>query len=331
MAGRLKDLAATPDIATRLELTDGSAPWRQPPAWLAFFFQLGQRVAAVHEEGAKTCAVVIPPVRSFAALFSATGAVVGVATTADAIPDVETHFGSLASLEHGTPLVVKMGEKIYAAKFSGVTERAGVSYIKIEYDGMTQYLPKQECLRVQVGSGGKRSLPRSARIFQRGSTRAIEVLLGSDAVEFLSVPTVDTVLVGQVSLLEQELASIRIRPEDEPVATAPLGALLRPSRFLPDGGIPRSLLLSDRVYEFELPVADTPHVAVFDGGRAFSRYRSQFRESSWIAVLDRCSAAFGEGVDVANQEFAVRRGPAAYQEGLQVPSGTELQAFERAR
>lgn len=331
MAGRLKDIEAIPDIATRLELTDGSAPWRQPPAWLAFFFELGQRVAAAREGGVKTCTVVIPPVRSFAALFSATGAVVGVATTAEPIPDVDTHFGSLASLKYGTPLVVKMGEKVYAAKFSGVTERAGVSYIKVEYEGMTQFLPKQQCHRAQVGPGGKRSLPKSAPVRPGEATSGIHVLLGDDASRFLSVPTVDTVLVGQVSLLQQELESIRVRPASEPVATAALRALLRPSRFLPEGDISRSLLLSDRVSEFELPVADTPHVAVFDGARAFSRYRSHFQDSSWIAVLDRCSARFQEGVDVANQEFAVRRGSAPYLEDLQVPRGTELQAFERAR
>jgi len=331
MARRLDEVVVIPNIAAGLELTDGAPSWRHCPAWLTFFFQLGQRVAAAHEEGTKTCAVVIPPVRSFAALFSATGAVVGVATTARAIPDIDTHFSSLASLKPGTPLVVKMGEKIYAARFSGATERSGASYIKIEYKGMIQFLPKQECHRAQVGSGGKRSLPKSVRPSRGGSIRVVEALLGDEAGEFLSVPTVDAVLVGHVTLLTQELESVQIRPEGEPAAAAPLGALLRPSRFLPDGGIPRSLLVSDRVSEFELPVADTPHVAVFDGARAFSRYRSQLGESSWIAILDRCSATFSEGVDVANQEFAVRRGTAAYLGGLEVPAGAELQAFERAR
>ena len=331
MVATLTEAAMIPDVVARLELTDGSAPWSELPDWLAFYFRMGQRVAAAHEGGAKTCVVVLPPVRSFAALFSATGAVVGVATTATAIPDVETHFASLTTLEVGTPLVVKMGEKIYAAKFGGVTERAGTSYIKIMYDGMTQYLPKRECHRAQVGAGGKRSLPKAVRSSSSGSARAVEILLGGDALEFLSMPTVDAVLVGHVSLLEQELASIRIRAQDEPAVSAALGALLRPSRFLPDGGIPRSLLLSDRVSEFAMTVEDTPHVVVFDGARAFSRYRSHFRKSSWIAVLDRCSATFREGVDVANQEFAIRRGTVAYLDGVGVPSGTEVQAFERAQ
>ena len=220
MARRLDEVVVIPNIAAGLELTDGAPSWRHCPAWLTFFFQLGQRVAAAHEEGTKTCAVVIPPVRSFAALFSATGAVVGVATTARAIPDIDTHFSSLASLKPGTPLVVKMGEKIYAARFSGATERSGASYIKIEYKGMIQFLPKQECHRAQVGSGGKRSLPKSVRPSRGGSIRVVEALLGDEAGEFLSVPTVDAVLVGHVTLLTQELESVQIRPEGEPAAAA---------------------------------------------------------------------------------------------------------------
>lgn len=319
------------DIAARLELTDGSAPWHCMPDWLGFFLRLGERVAVAHDEGfRRTCVAVIPPVRSFAALFCATGAVVGVATTTAALPDIDVHFASLVSLEAGTPLVVKMGERIYAAAFSGVMERAGRPYVVIEYDGMTQYLPKNECHRVQVGSGGKRSLPTGRSPGIKGE-RAVEVLLGDHATQFLSVPTVDAVLVGRVSILEQEMAGTRIRPRDEPAADTALGALLRPRRFLPDGSIPRSLVLSDRLAEFELTVEDTPHVAVFDGARALSRFRHRFRESSWIAVLDRCSGTFQEGVDVANQEFAVRKGSAGYLDNIEPPPGTEIQAFERAR
>jgi hypothetical protein len=323
--------ADSADLAARLELTDGSAPWRCMPDWLGFFLRLGERVVVAHEGGfQKTCVVVIPPVRSFAALFCATGAVVGVATTTAALPDIDVHFASLVSLEAGTPLVVKMGERIYAAAFSGVTERSGRPYIVIEYDGMTQYLPKQECHRVQVGTGGKRSLPTGRSPGIKGE-RVVEVLLGDHASQFLSVPTVDAVVVGRVLILEQEMARTRIRLRDEPAADAALGALLRPSRFLPDGSIPRSLVLSDRASEFELTVEDTPHVAVFDGARALSRFRHRFRESSWIAVLDRCSGTFQEGVDVANQEFAARKGPVDYLDSIELPPGTEMQTFERAR
>lgn len=313
-----------------MEVSDASTPWRGLPAWLQFFFDLGERVAEAHEHGCTSCAVVIPPVRSYAAVFAATGAAVGAAITAEAVPDVDTHFSALSSLDKGTPLVVKMGERIYAAKFSGIAERGGTGYLKIEYDGMTQYLPKQECHRAQVGAGGKRSLPKMAQRARSGTSVVVEDLLGDCAGDFLSIPTVDTVLVGKVSLLEQELIGVKIRASRRQ-ASAPLGSLLRPSRFLPDGGIPRSLLLSDRVSEFSMPVDDVPHVAVFDGPRALARHRSQFPASSWVAVLDRCSTSFREGVDVANEEFAVRRGQAPYLDDLEVPPGTEAQAFERGR
>ncbi|MEU2612157.1 hypothetical protein ABZ570_11315 [Micromonospora sp. NPDC007271] len=319
------------DVVAHLEVRDASKPWEKPPPWLTFFFRLGQLMAACHEEGLRACAVVVPPVRSFAAVSAATGAVVGVAMTAEAVPDVESHFRALSSLPHGTSLVVKMGERIYAAKFTGVIERSGASFLRIEYNGMKQLLPKAQCRRAQVGSGGKRSLPKRAQSPQNPDALLIQRALGPHASQFLSVPTVDAVLVGQLSLLEQEITSVEVRPVGTETATATLVDLLRPSRLLPDGGIPRSLVLSDRISEFELPVADTPHVVVFDGGRAFSRYRSEFRLSSWIAILDRCSPTFQEGIDVANQEFATRRGPVQLFDKLDIPSGTELQVFERVR
>lgn len=313
-----------------MEVSDAAMPWRAVPAWLQFFFDLGHRVAAAHESGCMSCAVVIPPVRAYASVFVATGAAVGAAMSAESVPDVETHFTALSHLDKGTPLVVKMGERIYAAKFSGIAQRGDTDYVKIEYDGMTQYLPKQECYRAQVGEGGKRSLPKMAQRSRSATSEVVEDLLGECASDFLSIPTVDTVLVGKVSLLEQELTGVKIRAR-RGQASAPLSSLLRPSRFLPDGGIPRSLLLSDRVSEFSMPVEDVPHVVVLDGPRALARHRSQFPDSSWVAVLDRCSTSFREGVDVANEEFAVRRGPAPFLDDLEVPPGTEAQAFERAR
>lgn len=329
------DLAAAPDIATLLDLADPATPWHQSPKWISFFFSLGWRAAVAHEDGKKTCAVVVPPIRSFAAAFCATGAVLGTAATADALPDVETHFARLASLSPGTPLVVKMGAKIYNAKFRGTHDGPEGPRLKVEYvhDKMTHYVPKLESLRVQVGTGGKRSLPNSApRARHMGAkTAALEVLIDGAAAEFLSVPTVDAVLVGHVGVLGEELTRTFVRWHAKGRLPVPvtLASLLRPSSLLQAGAIPRSLLVSDRVNEFSMPVQDVPHVAVFDGSRAFARYRSRFPQSTWISVIDRCSAAFQEGIDVANQEFVTRKGLAPYFEDLEAPAGTEWQAFER--
>ena len=274
-------------VAGRLRIADEWTSWRELPEWLRFFFQLGERVAAFHETGIKTCAVVIPPVRAYAAVFAATGAGVGTAMTARAVPEIDAHFDALASLEQGTSVVVKMGERIYAATFKGTAESFGKPCLRIEYDNMIQLLPKQDCHRVQVGEGGKRTLPKTSRR-NRSKASVIHELLGDDSEDYLSIPTVDTVLIGTVSLLIQELEAVKIRSSGDGVTTTTLGALLRPRRVLPDGGISRSLLLSDRVADISMPVEDVPHVAVFDGARALARRRSEFSDSSWIAILDRC-------------------------------------------
>lgn len=318
-------------VADEIQISDGVTPWQALPAWLYFFFLLGERSAQVHEAGFRTCVVTIPPVRSYAAAFAATGATVGTAVCAQAVPDADVHFEDLASLEGGTQVVVKMGERIYAGSLNGVISRDGHTGLEVVYDGMTHFVPKQLCQRIQIGEGGKRTLPKVLRRSRSTKTAVVDDLLGEFSTDFLSIPTVDTVVVGQTSLLEQELESVKIRGADRERGAATLSALLRPRRFLPDGGISRSLLISDRVAEFSMPVEDVPHVAVFDGPRAFARRRSEFSGSSWVVVLDRCSASFREGVDVANEEFSIRGGVPSFFADLGAPPGTEVQAFERAQ
>ena len=103
------------DLASKIKISDGTAPWQPVPSWLAFFLGLGEKVALAHENGQRVAVVVVPPVRCFAAASAATAAVVAVACAAEAVPDVEKHFSVLARLPLGTALVVKMGAKIYAS------------------------------------------------------------------------------------------------------------------------------------------------------------------------------------------------------------------------
>ena len=319
------------DLVSKIKISDGTAPWQQVPSWLAFFLCLGEKVALAHESGERVAVVAVPPVRCFAAAAAAAAAVVAVACGAEAVPDVEEHFSALARLPLGTALVVKMGEKIYAAKFAGIMDRGGEPVIHVEYKGMTHLIPKQQCQRIQAGSGGKRTLPTRSPQSTQSDFRSIAAIVGrAVAAQFVSIPTVDVVLVGHVALLSQELTAVMVRATsahgDQGVA---LAGLLRAARFLPEGGISRSVLVSDRIAEFEMPVSDTPHVVVFDGARAFARYQARFRQSSWIVILDRCSPALLEGAEIANEEFATRVGEIDLLDKLTVPPGTEVQAFQR--
>jgi hypothetical protein len=319
------------DLASKIEISDGTAPWQPVPSWAAFFLSLGESVALAHESGLRVTVVTVPPVRCFAAATAATAAVLAVACAAEAVPDVEEHFSALAHLSLGTAVVVKMGARIYAAKFAGVEHRGQGPVICVEYDNMTHYIPKPLCQRVQVGAGGKKTLPRGAPRSSRSDFGPIAAIIGRDvAVGFVSVPTVDVVLVGHVDLLSQELSTVLVRTTSvSDAGNVALAGLIRAARFLPEGGIHRSMLVSDRVEEFEMPVSDTPHVVVFDGARAFARYRTEFAQSSWIAILDRCSPALMEGAEIANEEFATRAGDIDLVGELTIPAGTEVQAFQR--
>lgn len=319
-------------LASKIMVSDGKAQWRMAPAWLAFFLGLGEAVALEHQREHRVAVIVVPPVRSFAAAAAATAAVIAVACRDGAVPNVDEHFRALAQLSIDTPVVVKIGQKIYSGKFAGIVRNKNEPLVQVEYNGMTHYIPKYLCQRIRVGSGGKKSLPKASQRSAGPEAAAVAAIVGQEAaVQFLGVPTVDVVLVGHVALLSQELTAVSARPvsQEGHGAGVTLAGLFRAARFLPEGGISRSMLLSDRVAEFEMPVSDTPHVAVFDGARAFTRYRTVFTRSSWVVILDRCSAGLMEGADVANTEFATRKGESDLMSKLTVPAGTETQAFER--
>ena len=165
------------DLVSKIEVSGGAAAWQSVPSWLAFFLGLGEKVALVHEGGRRVAVIVVPPVRCFVAAAAATAAVIAVARRAEAVPDIEEHFAVLARLPLGTALVVKMGERIYAGKFAGVVVDGQGPGIRVEYSGMTHYIPKQLCQRIQVGSGGRGRCPRHcgdrARRISKRSPRSL--------------------------------------------------------------------------------------------------------------------------------------------------------------
>jgi hypothetical protein len=317
------------DLESKIEIRDGEMGWQHVPSWLGFFFRLGENVASSHENGHRVAVVLVPPVRCFAAATAAAAAVVRVASSAEAVPTVDEHFDLLAQLAPSTAVVVKMGERIYSGTLAGVNEHGPHAGLTVAYSGMSHFIPKHLCQRVQAGSGGRKTLPRGSTRTNRTEADAITAIVGARVASgFLSVPTVDVVLIGNINLLTQELANISVRAaSDLASGGVPLGNLLRSARFLPEGGISRSMLASDRLTEFQMPVSDTPHVAVFDGVRAFARYRHEFKHSSWIVIFDRCSPGLTEGADIANEEFATRTADANLTERLAVPDGTEIQVF----
>ena len=319
------------DLASKIEVSGGTGAWRPVPSWLAFFLELGTRVALAQQSGQRIAVVVVPPVRCFAAAAAAASAVATVARAAEALPGVEEHFTALTQLPLSTSLVVKMGERIYAGKFAGIVDQGHGPVIRVEYNGMTHYIPKQLCHRIQAGAGGRKKLPKVSLRPNQSDEGVISAILGPKvAAQFLSVPTVDVVLIGHAALLSQELTNLFVRPTPaHQEGSVALSGLLRAANFLPEGGISRSMIVSDRVAGFTMPVSDTPHVVVFDGARAFIRYRSRFTGSSWIVILDRCSPGLIEGADVANGEFAKRASNADLMSTLVAPAGTEVQAFER--
>ena len=319
------------NLASRIDIREGADSWHRVPAWLAYFLSLGLSIASTHEDGRRVGIVLVPPVRAFAAVSAATAAVIGVAWRAQAVPAADQHFSMLAQLPLGTAVVVTMGDRIYSGRFAGVSDQGRGPGISVEYDGMTHYLPQRLSQRIQVGRGGKKSLPKNASRSNHSDYKTIAAIVGSETADgFLSVPTVDVVLVGQVALLSQELTAVSVRATSSEREGAPvrLAKLFRSGRFLPEGGISRSMLVSDRAEEFEMPVSDIPHVVVFDGVRAFARYRKRFPHSSWLVILDRCAPGLQEGAEIANEEFATRTGDFDLGTSATVPPGTEIQAFE---
>ena len=319
---------------------DGS--WSPLPSWVHFFLQVGRSAISVPGVNQRIVIAAVVPTRVFAAAFVALGAVearsrVGSASSSDG------HFEQVASLTKGDKVTVLQAGKKYVASFDRAGRALGREGIFVVFDKdrksrMTNFLPKEECDRVAIGTLGRERLPKVGTPREKRASGWDEAFLEAglgitSAADYVRCDDFTALIIGQVQALSFELeeAPFAAASESGRLATGHIEDLIRTKKFANDsqGETFRTEVMSDRSRELEPELAALkPPVVILDGGRSYVKHRLDWRSASWVIILDRASPTTEEAALVFNQDYVEHRiddlDPLI---GIQPPPGIEVTSF----
>ena len=317
------------------------------PSWSKFYLELGAAIARKGSVQQRLVTALAVPTRSYAAVLAAAGAVITNATTADSQgqASLRAHFEMLNSLPSGTSVILRQGGRAVKGIFVGTrdnkndgTVRIGIQTQSSKGGALTEWLPLESSLKVQVSSTPWSNLPtdvESARVVNTSSSDFIsQVFQGADLWNFVMKSTLDCVILGTASSLEQEATATKLSVGScgSESSTGTLQDILRIRR----------LCRSDEAFRSEIfPVNVTDHVkttvglepqfVIFDGPAGFLKWRQNWSSHNWVVILDRTETRFMEAVQVVNEEFLGRIDERKLNLSIPNPQSVELVSFTVAR
>lgn len=304
--------------------------WCELPDWARFLLRAGAVSAGTQTDEGRLVIALSVPTRSFAAALAASAAVVTSFLDASENRDPAAHFRYLASQVAGTPVTHRRGNSIEQGTLLGLRKEVandGQDRLVVRLAKETVLLPEGLCERIQV-------IADPGELTSRGRTlvKAPEFLaraLPSTSIPLLSGTTrADCVIVGVKRVLEAELVTERFAVNDENRAyEGSLQSIVRAREFGRQNDPYRSCVISISADGDEQEFASPPPTVIFDGASAFNNWRSAFRSSNWLVIIDRSSSSAEDGAVAVNQAYAMRSGDAKELNELSVPMGIEMLAY----
>src|SRR5262249_32760029 len=128
---------------------------------------------------------------------------------------------------------------------------------------------------------------------------------GIDVTSLSSSTRLDCVIVGVHRILEAELTAREFASGDGvTVQRGNLQGIVRARDVEGTNHAYRSALVPATSEELAVPIAASiPKVAIFDGAHAFNNWRSRWRRSNWLVLLDRGAPSSTDGAAAVNQGF----------------------------
>lgn len=296
------------------------------PNWAAFYTALGRYTANTAANGLALTIAVSTPLRAYAAVFAAAGAVqsrLGLQLKTD-------QFSLLWASAPGTSVRFRTQGREHLGTLTGTSTVRGERYLWVQGNAAgTSRVGISERMKENIVAAGA-----NARPLKRVHSREITInswlcaLLSPHSHDsFVFQSQKDCLLVGQSSVLESEAEVLLYHVQDTYPITGSLKTLLRVRRWEPDAAAYRCDLQT--TYGSPVDGATEYHAAVFDGAAAYLRWHRELPLQHHIIVLDRTESAYATAVDEVNSAYLYRaEGPPL--PGLQVPCGTEMTAFWRS-
>jgi hypothetical protein len=318
--------------------TDGG-DFEELPSWASYLVSVGTAFAKSRSASDRSVVALVLPTRNFAATLVATGITLHRAAEPVGSNDLQTHFDHLCSLPANTKVIYTSGKVQYKGLLVGVEQDSGVRGLRLKIAKQNEtvivvFLQKSGGIELSEWEGQLSERISARRIARRPGF--LDAVLGPDQFrQFVTKSRLDTVLIGNARLINDEISNYRIAAEasSDSLYEGTFRDLLRIRRLDPNRAF-RSDLLSDT--SGSLPAGANPleTAIIFDGSTGFMRMRSKTSAFSQIVILDRTSSRFVDGVSAVNEEYSreSRNDCAAiYREHMNIAWGIEVMAFREQR
>lgn len=336
-------VAPTGAVSTGIGAMDVSAihylegvRWKPLPVWAVFLARLGSAQQPDATATIRTTTAILLPTRDYAVPLIAAGLVAARARTAVHGGDIDAHFAALSLLPPGTEVILTVGNRKRRGICLGCKVQAGrpLVGVQIQHDqtgGDTRWLPKEQCLRVEVRGASRRPLPKrqSGSRIEPPSALLCGLLGVAAAVAFVQNSSLDCLLIGPERALREEISALQIAlaPAFSP---ATLQDLLRVYRMPGNNEVFHTALASAACGAGQgLPGNTRPPVVLFDGAASYLRWHDQWPDADWIVVLDRTSPTTDAAVAQLNQDYMHRIENIPVSVLEQFPTGIEVRMHTR--
>ena len=305
--------------------------------WATSLFALGVNVVESRKPGQRLVFALALPIRAYAALLVTAGIVWRRSHEPVDQVDTEAHFEHLSSLPVGTRVIFSDRKRRHRAIITGTelikdTLQTAVKIQLTEKDKLSHFIFKNQSGNVEIldWEGDLPETRSGTRIARR--IGFLDAVLGeNDPRAFVSKSRLDALVIGSASLLRNEIreSPLSIQLENQRYVPGSFQDLLRVRRYAPTQAY-RSEVVSDTFMEINISNDPINTVVVFDGARSFLKHRDNFRNNSWVVLLDRTAAGFPDACDALNQEYMrmPRQKTARTINVGDFPWGVEFMAYE---
>jgi hypothetical protein len=273
------------------------------------------------------------PTRAYGAAFAAAGYVLARAELPVEQLDCTDHFLRLCNLPPQTPVTYRERDRLLKATIEGYEQQFGSSYIVIHVncEHAKRKVPASLATNIQISGKQFTKLPKhqAGRVVLDDIPflRACNVNLNIR--DFCLYSRLDTTIIGNKKALLDELntpLAARTR-----VCKGTLQDILRVKERVTDGLGYRTSLRSEQGGNVKPDASETPRLVIFDGAAGFLKWRTMWRESDWMVVLDKTETRFEEAVVTLNQEYVDNHLDSSALQLPDMPIAVDMLTYEEKR
>lgn len=309
--------------------------WVAFPDWAKFYIQLGSAISNHDTQETFLITAISVPVRAFAASLITAGIVISrlsLPSTSDV-----SYIERIASLPTSTPVTYRKNKKQYRGEYIGTICSGQQRYFCIRYEkGSEIFIPIESANKIEIQNKERISIPK----IQTGRDLAAPSLLLEKLVDkallnkLVMESKLECLILGQINLIQHDLCNLTIgySAYGDHVADGRLEDLVRVkgAQFQPSAATHRSYVWSSSSrYSTQIMSKVSNYVTVFDNPLGFIKWRSFFRKSNWVVILDRTDRNFEFAIKDLNEEFVQYR--LSQQTRIILPnppSGIDLMLYE---